>query len=100
MKESDENPLILTVSFYCLYAADFEVNIELVNANRVEGLQEAWNKAFECYCSNNIPKMRKQLKRKLGSIYNFDDLSDIVVRFLNANGKRDEIRVMTNYPMV
>lgn len=100
MKESDEKPLTLTVNFYCLYAADFEVNVELVSANRIQGLQDAWNKAIEQYCPNNIPKMQKQLKRKLGSIYNFDDQSDVVLRFMNANGKRDEIRVTTNYAMI
>lgn len=100
MKEHNDNPMTLTVSFYCLYASDFEINIELVNANRVQGLQDAWNKAFEQYCPNNIQKMQKQLKRKLGSIYNFDDLSDIIMRFINADGKRDEIRVTTNYAII
>lgn len=100
MNEINGNPLTLTVIFYCLYAEDFELNIELIDANRVQGLQDAWLKAFEHYCSNNVPKMQKQLKRKLGSIYNFDHLSDIVMRFINANGKRDEIRLSTNYGMI
>lgn len=99
MKESKEKPLVLTVNFYCLYAADLEVNVELVNENRMQGLEEAWNKVIRKYCPNNIPKMQKQLKRKLGKIYNFHDLSDIVLHFINDTGKRDEIRVTTNYTM-
>ena len=100
MEDTNENSLTLTVNFYCLYAADFEVYVALMNENRVQGLQDAWNKAFEHYCFNNIPKMQKQFKRKLGSIYSFDDLSNIVMTFINSNGKSDEIRVMTNYPMI
>lgn len=93
MSDTNECPLILTVSFYCLYATDFEIDVELVQENRVQALQDAWKGAFEHYCSNSIPKMQKQLKRKLGSIYNFDDLSGVVMSFVNADGKRDEIRV-------
>lgn len=100
MNETNANPSTLTVTFYCLFADDFQLNIELVDTNQVQGLQDAWLKAFEQYCPNNVPKMQKQLKRKLGSIYNFDDLSNIVMRFINTNGKRDEIRLTTNYAMV
>lgn len=97
MKESNERHLSLSVNFHCLYREDFEVNVELIDANRMQGLQDAWDKAIEQYCPNNIQQMKKQLKRKLGSIYNFHDQSDVVLHFLNANGKRDEIRVTTDY---
>lgn len=100
MSESIQKPTILELRFYCQYAEDFELNIELIDANRVQGLQDGWDKAIKHFCPNDIQKMQKLLKRKLGSIYNFDDLSDIVMRFINANGKRDEIRVTTNYPMI
>lgn len=100
MKETNEISLTLSVNFDCLFAKSFEVNVELENANRVHGLQQAWTKAFENYCPNEISKMQKQLKRKLGSIFNFHDLSDVVIRFTNAEGKREEIRLTTNYPMV
>lgn len=37
--------------------------------------------------------MQKQLKRKLGSIYTFYDQLAIALCFVNADGKRDEVRV-------
>lgn len=96
----DQKPLILKVSFGCLYASDFEIDVELIDENRVLGLENGWQKAIEHYCPDNIERMKKQLKRKLGSIYNFDDISNIVLRFKNANGKRDEITVQTNYATI
>ena len=59
--------LILTVNFACLYADDFSIDIELVDENRVLGLQQAWTKAIEHYSLNNKDQLLKQLKRKLGS---------------------------------
>lgn len=93
MSESMKNAALLKVRFYCQYADDFEINIELVDSNRVEGLQSAWNKAIEHYCPSETQKMQKQLKRKLGSIYTFYDQLAIVLCFVNADGKRDEVRV-------
>lgn len=100
MKEARKKPLVLTVSFYCLYAPDFEVQVELVDENRSQGLKDAWNKAIEHYCPNDVSKMQRQLKRKLGSIYNFDDLSDVELRWMGENGKRDEVRANTDYAII
>ena len=100
MNESNEKLLILKVSFNCLYADDFEVDIELIDENRMQGLADGWVKAIKHYCPHDVRKMQKQLKRKLGPIYNFHDLSDVVLRYMNADGKRDEVRVSTNYAMI
>lgn len=100
VEQMEEEPLIMTVSFYCKYAEDFEVKVELIDHNRMQGLQDGWNKAIEHYCPNDIKTMQKQLKRKLGSIYNFHDQSDIILRFMNADGKRDEIRATTDYSII
>lgn len=100
MKEARKKPLVLTVSFSCLYAPDFEVQVELVDENRSQGLKDAWNKAIEHYCPNDVLKMQRQLKRKLGSIYNFDDLSDVELRWMGENGKRDEVRANTDYAII
>ena len=37
MSESMKNAALLKVRFYCQYADDFEINIELVDSNRLEG---------------------------------------------------------------
>lgn len=100
MSETLEKALILKVSFYCLYAGDFDVDVELVDENRMQGLQDGWNKAIEHYCPNDVQKMQRQLKSKLGDIYNFNDLSDVILHFINADGKRDEIRASTNYATI
>ncbi|MGL6081624.1 MAG: hypothetical protein ACRC4N_03880 [Gammaproteobacteria bacterium] len=90
----------LTVVFCCKYADDFEVSIPLIGDDRVQALNMGWRKGIEHYCPRNIEGMLKQLKRKLGGIYNFHDLSDIVLRFKDLDGKWDEIVVSTDYAFI
>ncbi|WP_436661092.1 hypothetical protein [Acinetobacter sp. P1(2025)] len=96
-----DEALVLTVSFSCYYAEPYEVDITLEDDNnRMLGLEQGWNKAIEHYCPDRITQMKKQLKRKLGGVYSFHDLSDVVLSFIDENRKREEISVRTNYAML
>lgn len=93
----DKKPSILKVNFVCLLATDIEVEIELIEENRVLGLEQAWEKAIEHYCANNKEKMHKKLRSKLGPSYNFHDLSDVILRFKNCDGYQDAVFANSNY---
>ena len=97
---NQEKPLVLTVSFFTNFAHDFEVQVELIDENRMLGLQTGWDQAIEHYCPDNIDVMKKRLKAKLGFTYDFHDLSDLVLRFKNIDKKWDEIMVRTDYAYI
>lgn len=96
MDESNDQAYILSVNFYCRYAGELDLKLELADEGKVEGLDYAWNNALEYYCPDNITQMKKQLKRKLGPIYSLQDQLELVLRFMNTDGKRDEIRVIAH----
>lgn len=97
---SDPPKSILPVTFSCLYAPVLELEIDVKNEDRAEALHQAWAQAMMKYNPHGVDKLKRQLKRKLGPIYSFYDLSDVILTFINTDGKREEIHCnAASYPI-
>lgn len=94
LTELNHNPLILSVTFECLYAPEIDINIEMIDDDRVEALLTAWKRAIDHYCPNLSERLNKQLKRKLGSIHHFYDITDTKLSYINESGKREQITII------
>ncbi|MEC6128201.1 hypothetical protein [Acinetobacter ursingii] len=94
LTELNKNPLMLSVTFECLYAPELDIKVEMIDEDRVEALLTAWKRAIIHYCPNLSERLSKQLKRKLGSIYHFNDITETKLSYINESGKREQISII------
>lgn len=93
----NENPVTLYVTFESSYSTAFDVEVTLIDDNKTDGLLTAWKMAIQNYCNESYGQLNKQLKRKLGSIYHYNDIARINLSFINQSGKREKITIASDY---